>query len=114
MSVFNSITIETLGLLALAVIGLVFGIKKILKELHLSETGDNILRLMHEELERMSAQNIVLSTELNKLQKEIITLNKQLRQLCAENEKLQTEVVALNIQLETLARNSAGVNNAAS
>ena len=99
MGLLNNLTIETVGLVALAVIGFVFAIKKILKELQLSQTGDNILRLMHEELERMSSQNTVLSTELNKLQQEIIQLNAQLRKLCVENDKLQTEVTALTVQL---------------
>jgi regulator of replication initiation timing len=100
MALQDTLAIETISVVALAFIGLVLGIKKIFKELRLSEAGDTIMKLMHEELERMSAQNTLLSTELNKLQQEIIKLNTQLRQLCIENDKLQTEVVALTNQLD--------------
>lgn len=99
--------IQTISVIALAVIALVFGIKKVLKDWRLSDAGDSVMQLMHQELERMSQQNTVLSTELNKLQQEIIQLNAQLRQLCIENDKLQTEVVALTNELNAFKRIAA-------
>jgi septal ring factor EnvC (AmiA/AmiB activator) len=99
--------IETISIIALAVIALAFGIKKLVKDWRLSDTSDSVMELMHKELERMSAQNTLLSTELNKLQQEIIQLNAQLRQLCIENDKLQTEVIALTNELNAFKRVAA-------
>jgi hypothetical protein len=107
MEVDSNTAIETIFVVALAVIALAFGIKKVLKDWRISEAGDSVMQLMHKELERMSAQNTVLSTELNKLQQEIIQLNAQLRQLCIENDKLQTEVIALTNELNAFKRVAA-------
>jgi uncharacterized protein (DUF3084 family) len=101
MEVDSNTVIQTISVVALAVITLVFGIKKLTKDWRMSETETSVLELMHQELGRMSSQNTILSTELNKLQHEIIQLNTQLRQLCIENDKLQVEVVALTNQLNT-------------
>jgi predicted nuclease with TOPRIM domain len=106
MDLQNSLAVEAISIAVLAILGIVFGIKKVLKEFKLSDAGDSVLNLMHKELERMSAQNTLLSTELNKLQQEIITLNMQLRQLCIENDKLQTEVIALTNKLNLLKQPS--------
>ena len=99
--------LQTVSLAALAVIGLVMALKRIFKDFKSSDTESSIMELMHKELERMSAQNSVLSTELNKLQQEIIQLNVQLRQLCIENDKLQTEVVALTTELNAFKKIAA-------
>lgn len=107
MEVDSNMAIETITMVALAIIALVFGIKKVVKDWRVSDTGDDIMNLMHKELERMSAQNTLLSTELNKLQQEIIQLNAQLRQLCIENDKLQTEVIALTNELNAFKRVAA-------
>lgn len=107
MEVDSNMAIETITMVALAIIALVFGIKKVVKDWRVSDTGDDIMNLMHKELERMSAQNTLLSTELSKLQQEIIQLNAQLRQLCIENDKLQTEVIALTNELNAFKRVAA-------
>jgi len=99
MEVDSNTVLQTISVVALAVIALVFGIKKLMKDWLISSTETSVLELMHEELNRMSAQNLTLSKELSKLQQEIIQLNTQLRKLCIENDKLQTEVVALTNQL---------------
>lgn len=111
MEVDVNAIIQTLSVVALAVITLVFGIKKLTKDWRMSETEASVLELMHQELGRMSAQNTVLSTELSKLQQEIIQLNSQLRQLCIENDKLQIEVVALTSELNAFKK-VAAVRNA--
>lgn len=107
MGVDSNMAIETITVIALAIVALVFGVKKVVKDWRLSDTGDGIMNLMHKELDRMSAQNTLLSTELNKLQQEIIQLNAQLRQLCIENDKLQTEVIALSNELNAFKRVAA-------
>ena len=119
MEVDSNSIIQTISMIALAVIMLVFGIKKLTKDWRISETEASVLELMHQELGRMSAQNTILSTELNKLQQEIIQLNTQLRQLCIENDKLQIEVVALTNELNAFknlaaARDVKGIVNATS
>jgi len=107
MELDSNTVIQTIAMVALAVIALAFGIKKVLKEWRMSEATDSVMSLMHKELERVSQQNTVLSTELGKLQQEIIQLNTQLRQLCIENDKLQTEVVALTNELNAFKRVAA-------
>lgn len=107
MEVASNMALEAVLMIALAVIVLVFSIKKLVKDWRLSDAGDSVMQLMHKELERMSAQNTVLSTELNKLQQEIIQLNTELRRLCIENDKLQTEVVALTNELNAFKKIAA-------
>ena len=107
MEVNSIMAFDAILMIALAVIVLGFSVKKLMKDWRLSDTGDGIMQLMHQELERMSAQNTILSTELSKLQQEIIQLNAQLRQLCIENDKLQTEVVALTNELNAFKKVAA-------
>lgn len=91
----NHSVIQTVSLVALAVIAFSVGIQKLLKDWKSTGAETSVITLMHTELERMSAQNGILATELNRLQQEMIILNNQLSQLCIENQQLQTEVVAL-------------------
>ena len=91
----NHSLIQTISLVALAVIAFSVGIQKLLKEWKSTGAETSIITLMHTELERMSEQNGLLSNELNRLQQEMIVLNNQLAQLCVENQQLQAEVVAL-------------------
>lgn len=86
---------QSTSVVALAIIALVVGIQKVLKDWKGTSAETNIITLMHEELERMSKQNTTLAAELNRLQVEIITLNQQLGKLTIENQRLHTEVVAL-------------------
>ena len=87
--------IQTVSLVALAVVAFSVGIQKLLKDWKSTNAETSVITLMHTELERMSEQNGLLATELNRLQQEMILLNTQLAQLCIENQQLQTEVVAL-------------------
>jgi predicted nuclease with TOPRIM domain len=87
--------IQTVSLVALAVVAFSVGIQKLLKEWKSTNAETSVITLMHTELERMSEQNGLLSKELNRLQQEMITLNNQIAQLCVENQQLQSEVVAL-------------------
>jgi hypothetical protein len=91
----NHSVIQTVSLVALAVVAFSVGIQKLLKDWKSTGAETSIITLMHTELERMSEQNGLLATELNRLQQEMILLNSQLAQLCLENQHLQTEVVAL-------------------
>jgi cell division protein FtsB len=61
-----------------------------------------VVLLLREELERMSKQNAALATEMNKLQFEVIELNKSLGALTAENQRLHLEVNSLTQQVDRL------------
>jgi len=91
----NHSLIQTISLVALAVIAFSVGIQKLLKDWKSTHAETSVITMMHTELERMSEQNGLLANELNRLQQEMILLNSQLSQLCIENQQLQTEVVAL-------------------
>ena len=87
--------IQTLGAIALAIIVVVAGYRKITKEWRADSAELSIITLMHKELERMSEQNTALSNEIGRLHTQIIALNKQIQELSIENQRLQSEVVAL-------------------
>jgi uncharacterized protein YoxC len=91
----NNSLIQTISIVALAIIAFSVGLQKLLKDWKSTNAETSVITLMHTELERMSQQNALLATELNRLQQEMIILNTQLGQLCLENQQLQTEVVAL-------------------
>lgn len=91
--------IQTLGMIALAIIIVIIGYKKITKDWQLDNAETSVITLMHRELERMSKQNTALSTEIGRLHLQVIALNKQLQELNIENQRLQSEVVALTHQV---------------
>lgn len=99
--------IQTISLVALAVVAFSVGIQKLLRDWKSTGAETSIITLMHSELERMSVQNGTLSKELNRLQQEMIVLNNQLAQLRVENQQLQTEVVALTTEVSKLRTSDA-------
>lgn len=99
--------IETVLVIALAVIAFVFGIQKLLKDWRANNTESDVMKLMHQELQRTSQQNKVLSEELGKLQQQMIQLNTELSRLCVENDKLQQEVIALTSELNAFKKIAA-------
>lgn len=94
--------IQVLGVLAVSVITAFIGIKKITKGWQSDTAETSIITLMHEELERMSKQNTLLSLELGRLHTEVIALNHQLQKLTVENQQLQLEVIALTTEVARL------------
>jgi predicted nuclease with TOPRIM domain len=103
--------IQTVSLVALAVVAFSVGIQKLLRDWKSTHAETSVITLMHTELERMSEQNGLLSKELNRLQQEMIVLNTQLSQLCVENQRLQTEVVALTDEVSKLRMSDAVAAN---
>jgi predicted nuclease with TOPRIM domain len=95
-------TVESVGLIALAVIAVFIGVQKILKDWKSTSAETNIITLMHAELDRMSTQNTALSTELGRLHTEIISLGQELQKLTVENQRLQLEVIALTDEISEL------------
>lgn len=94
--------LQTISLLSLAVIGLLVGIQKLIRDWRTTNAETNIISVMHTEIERMSLQNTTLSTELGKLQEEIIRLNGLITKLNIENNKLQEEISKLTIELDSI------------
>lgn len=101
--------IQTVSLIALAVIGLVVGVQKLVKDWRSTEAESNIIQLMHTEIERMGEQNSKLSIELGKLQEEVIRLNQELTKLNIENSKLQEEIAQLTLELTRFKQTGRGV-----
>jgi len=102
-------------LIAVAIIGGIMALQKVLKGFKTSATETNIISLMHTELKRMAEQNSTLASELNKLQIEILNLNKELGNLSAENQKLHKEVSSLTAEVgrlqKVLAQNNIQVDS---
>ena len=87
------------GLAVVALISIAFALQTLLKNWKSTSTEGALLKIMHEEIERMSAQNTILSGEIGKLQIELVKLSGQLTTLTAENKKLQEEVADLNAEI---------------
>lgn len=108
MEAQNQDLIQTISLVALAAIGLVVGVQKLLKDWRSTQAETNIIQVMHTEIERMSDQNTKLSSEIGKLQEEIIRLNQELTKLNIENNKLQQEVSQLTLELSKFKETARG------
>lgn len=96
-----SFTTEIAGIV-IALGGAILGIQKLLKHWGITSAENSVVSLMHTELDRVGHQNKILAEELNKLQSEIISLNKELRQLSIENNKLHEQIFGLNAELNRL------------
>lgn len=103
--------IQTLGLIAIAVVAAFVGIQQLMKNWKATQAESDIIQIMHRELERMGEQNTKLSGELGRLHDQIIALNGELQKLTIENQRLQVEVVALTNEVsmfKKLAQDSKG------
>jgi dynactin complex subunit len=101
-------------LIAGAVVGLgalVVGIQSILRNWKRNSAEGSLMQMMHDELERMSVQNVALSQEIGKLQNELVRLSTQLTALTAENHILQREVASLNQEISRFHRLMIGEKN---
>ena len=88
--------------ITVSLVAIAFGIQKLLKNWGATSAENKVVLLLREELERMSKQNAALATEMNKLQFEVIELNKSLGTLTAENQRLHLEVNSLTQQVDRL------------
>lgn len=104
MNIENQDFLQTISLLSVALIALVMGIQKLIRDWRTTKAESDIISMMHKEIERMSGQNITLSTTLGKLQEEIIELNKQISKLNIENNKLQEEISILTLELNSFKK----------
>jgi predicted nuclease with TOPRIM domain len=99
--------VQTLSVVAMAIIALGVGIQKLVKEWRTTDAETTVIEMMHKELERMGTHNAKLTEELTKLQLEIVELNNQLTKLSIENNKLQEEVGALTLELNSFKKLAA-------
>lgn len=104
MDIENQGLLQTISMLSVAIIALVVGVQKLLRDWRSTQAETNIIGVMHEEIERMSNQNTRLSLELGKLQEEVIELNNQLAKLNMENNKLRIEISALTSELNSFRK----------
>ena len=103
--------IQTLMMLAVAIIASLFVFKKLIKDWLSTDTESNVIKIMHTELERMSEQNTALSLELGRLHTEVIALNHELQKLTLENKQLQIEVVNLTTEVNNFKKLRIGVKD---
>jgi len=104
MDTENQGVLQTVSLLSVALIALVMGVQKLIRDWRTTKAESDIISIMHKEIERMSAQNGTLSIELGKLQEEIIELNNQVSKLNIENNKLREEISTLTTQLSNFRK----------
>ena len=88
--------------LGFTLISISFGIQQLIKAWRNNAAESALVKMMQEELARMSQQNTALSTEIGSLQTELIRLSQQLTDLTIENQKLQLEVSILNKEIARL------------
>ncbi len=98
------------GALVVALTGAAYGIQRFIKNWKGTSAEVTIIELMRKELERMAAQNKMLSEELNKLQLDLIKLNTELQLLTIENQRLHADVSEITKQLDSLRGLSSGEN----
>ena len=97
-----SVLAQTAGGIAVAIIGAIFSIQKIVKSWKTDSAETNIISIVNDQVERMSKANAALMNEVSKLQSEIIELNRELRNLSSENQRLRNEVKILTDEINHL------------
>jgi septal ring factor EnvC (AmiA/AmiB activator) len=107
VEVENHNLVQTISVAGMALIALGVGIQKLLKEWRSTDAETSVIKMMHDELERMGTQNSKLTEELTKLQNEIVELNSQLTKFSIENNKLQQDVAALTTELNSFKKLAA-------
>jgi len=104
MDILDNNFMQSISVIALAVVAFSIGVQKLLKEWKSTGAETNVIRIMHEELARMGEQNHKLITEISKLQDDIIQLHNELSKLNIENNKLQQEVAALTLEVTSFKK----------
>lgn len=94
--------VQLLASLIAAIGILVIGLQTVRKIWGSNNTESALIKMMHEELERMSSQNATLATAIGKLQVELIYLSSELTALTIENQNLHKEVSTLNEEISRL------------
>lgn len=95
---------EMIAVAGVTLTTLTLGIQQLVKKWKTTSAENSVLTLLHSELERMAAQNKLLSSYVNALQIEATKINSELGKLQVENKKLHTEVVCLTQELIAVRR----------
>jgi len=98
----NTTLAQTIAAIVAAFGGAALGAQKILKSWKTTSAETGVVDLLHTELNRLFKQNTILAQELNKLQIEVVNLNRELGCLVAENQRLHIEVEALTAEISVL------------
>lgn len=88
------------GLIVAAMIGIAFGIQRVLKNWKETGASSNVVSLLHAEVTRMGQHNETLLTKLTQLQTEILALQLQVGRLTVENNNLRSQVETLTAELD--------------
>jgi cell division protein FtsB len=98
------------GAVIVAIVGLIYGIQKLPNRWKESKVEASLVEMVHQELERLSAQNTLLSEEIAKLQTQVFSLIKEINSLSIDKERLKKEVIELRKKVLTYTL-SDGENN---
>lgn len=98
----NSEVLQTSAATVMAALGSMFGIQRLIKIWKGSSVELDLIKAMHEELNRLSDYNAKLSKELGEVQKDFLSLNKDIRELSDENQQLHYEVKELTLEVKRL------------
>jgi hypothetical protein len=98
----SAVFAQYFGEIAVAILVIAFLLRKFLISWKANDTESYIIKVMRDELMRMSTQNTALSVELGRLNDEVIKLHNQLQKLSVENQRLQEEVVVLTGEITKL------------
>jgi septal ring factor EnvC (AmiA/AmiB activator) len=91
--------IEALTTGALALVLLVIGLQKIVRDWKTTKAESDIISMLHEEIERMEQQNKKLSDELHGLQQKLISLSQDVTRLTIENNDLREKIADMMKEL---------------
>ena len=97
-----SSTSEAVIGISVAVLAGAIALRKYIRGWTNDSAENEVVKLLREEIKRMSDQNMAVTTELNRLQIDIIRLHKELQLLTLENGKLHTQIMSLNTQIDRL------------
>ena len=90
------------GYITVGLLGTAYSLQKYLKGWRETGASSDVVKLLHEEVVRMSEQNTKLMKEITHLQSQIVTLNKQLTELQYENQLLNKQVSQLTDEISRL------------
>lgn len=90
------------GYISVGLLGGAYSLQKYLKGWRETGASSDVVKLLHQEVIRMSEQNTKLMTEITHLQNQIVTLNQQLTELQRENQLLNIQVANLSAEINRL------------
>lgn len=90
------------GYITVGLLGGAYSLQKYLKGWRETGASSDVVKLLHQEVLRMSEQNTKLMSEIAFLQNQIVALNQQLTELQKENQLLNAQVSQLTAEVNRL------------